>query len=113
MSQSEYTDGVLTKFWDDTTRTYHEYDATGVETYTRPYTDDENATADAAAVDNELAENKSTIETNLAADLDAMQAILDQTNANLRADPSQEIKDIAQAVRRLTRIALDDYSGTE
>jgi len=42
-----------------------------------------------------------------------MQAVIDQTNEQLRADPSQEIKDIARAVRRLIRMALDDYSGTE
>ena len=82
-------------------------------TLTRPYTAEENATADAEAVEATQTANKSTIETNLEADLAAMQAIKDQTNADLRADPSQEIKDIATAVRRLIRMAIDDYSGTE
>ena len=43
-------DGVLRKWWDDATRTYHEYDAASVETLARPYTAEENADADAAAL---------------------------------------------------------------
>jgi hypothetical protein len=42
-----------------------------------------------------------------------MQAIKDQTNADLRADPSQEIKDLATAVRRLIKMSLNDFTEPE
>lgn len=44
-----YEDGVLYAQWDDTTRTYTEYDATGKVTLTRPYTAAETAQANAEA----------------------------------------------------------------
>ena len=42
-----------------------------------------------------------------------MQGIIAQTNAELRADPAQEIKAMARVIRRLTRIALNDFDGTD
>jgi hypothetical protein len=42
--------GILRKWWDDATRTYHEYDEVAVETLARPYTAAENADADARAL---------------------------------------------------------------
>jgi len=57
--------------------------------------------------------NKSQIETNIEQDYAKMQAIEAQTNADIRADPSQEIKDLARAVRRLDRMALENFSGTD
>jgi hypothetical protein len=107
-----YQDTGATSF-DDTTRTATEYDAAGDLIGDRPYTEEENARADAAVVGAQETANKSEVETNLEEDLAAMQAVIDQTNEQLRADPSQEIKDIARAVRRLIRMALDDFSGTE
>ena len=41
-----------------------------------------------------------------------MQGIIDQTNAELKTDPSQEIKDIARAVRRLDRKVARILDGT-
>jgi hypothetical protein len=105
--------GAIREFWDDDTRTYTSWDAAGTVTETRPYTAEENTAADATATVEQETANKSTIELNLEEDLDAMQAIIDQTNEELRADPSQEIKEIARAARRLIRLALDDYTGTE
>ena len=99
--------------FDDSTRIATEYDAEGALVGERPYTAEENARAEQNAANETAETNKSTVETNLEADLAAMQAIIDQTNADLRADPSQEIKEIARAVRRLIRSALDDYSGAE
>lgn len=58
-------------------------------------------------------ENKSNTELNLEADKILMQAIKDQPNADLRADPSQEIKDIAVAVRRLINMALADFDEVD
>lgn len=52
MSERLYTDGVLREFWDDSTSTYTEYDATGAVTSTRPYTADETARAAAEAAQN-------------------------------------------------------------
>jgi len=99
--------------FDDSTRIATEYDAEGALIGERPYTAEENARAEQNIANEQAVENKTTVEINLEEDLAAMQAILDQTNAELRADPSQEIKSIAKAVRRLIRSALDDYSGTE
>ena len=115
MSDSVYTNGVLRQEWDDNTRTYSEYDESGtlIEGMPRPYNSEENARADASLSQAMVEQNKVTVQQNLAADLTEMQNILAQTNATLRDDPSQEIKSIARAVRRLTRAALGDYSGTE
>lgn len=41
-----YNNGVLREQWDDGTRTYTAWDASGVQTSTRPYTTQENADAD-------------------------------------------------------------------
>jgi hypothetical protein len=113
VSAQVYQDGVLREEWNDATRTYTAWDANGVVTDERPYTTDENAAADARAATDQQAQNKSTIEANLEQDYLNMQDIEAQSNADLRADPSQEIKDIARAVRRLTRMALENYSGTD
>ena len=109
----DYQDDVHTELnW--TTRIANEYEPGGVVLIqTRPFTAEENATADAMLVQDQHTANKSTIETNLEQDYLAMQAIEAQSNADLRADPSQEIKQIARAVRRLTRLALENYSGTD
>lgn len=112
MSAYSYQDGILREEWDDVTRIHTVWDATGAQLSTRPYTTAENAAADAAAQQQLLASNKSTVQTNLAQDLDAMQAIIDETNADLRTDPSQELKDIARAMRRSIRMALQQFDGT-
>lgn len=49
MSAQRYEGDVLREWWDDATRTYTEYDETGTVVSTRPYTDEENAQADAEA----------------------------------------------------------------
>lgn len=107
--------GVLRESWDyeATPRTVTFWDENGVLIETRPYTPEENAQADAEAVQTQQEGNKSTVETNLEQDYLNMQAIKAQTNADLRADPSQEIKQIADAVRRLTRMALEDFTGVD
>ena len=103
MNHETYTDGVLRQRWDDTARTYTEWDAQGVQISTRPYTTEENAAADQRAAAALLVTNEATISTNLQQDLATMQAIIDQTNADLKADPAQEIKDLARVARRLIR----------
>ena len=103
MSTQRYKDGILRKFWDDDTRTYTEWDDQGQQIDSRPYTSEENAAADVRAIAEAEESNEVTISTKLIDDLAAMQAIIDQTNADLRTDPSREIKDLARATRRLIR----------
>ena len=57
--------------------------------------------------------NDVTISSKLVSDLEAMQAVLDRANAELRDDPSREIKDTAKAVRRLIRKVEHILDGTE
>lgn len=105
-----YEDGRLIGSWDDTTRTYTDH-RTG---QSRPYTAEENTAADARAAQTQAQANVTSTSTKLiTVDFPAMQAILSQTNADLRADPSQEIKDLARAVRRLTRRVENLTDGSE
>jgi hypothetical protein len=108
----EYQDDGKTSF-DDSTRIATEYDVNDELIGERSYTEDENLRADKNAVVINEQENKSTIEVNLEADLAKMQAIKDQANADLRADPSQEIKELAVAVRRLIKMQLEDFETAE
>jgi hypothetical protein len=62
---------------------------------------------DIAANDAEIGNKIETV------DMPAMQAIINQTNADIRTDPSQEIKDIARAIRRLDRKVQGLLDGTE
>jgi len=57
--------------------------------------------------------NQRAIETNLAQDLEAMQAILDTPNATINSNPAAVIKDIARMNKRLGRTAIDDYSEAD
>lgn len=98
-----WVDGVLREQWDETARVLTSWDEHGVQVEQRPYTAQENTAADARAVVETLAANEKSISAKLANDLAAMQAILDQTNADLNAGPAQELKDLAKAVRRLIR----------
>ena len=104
--------GVLMEDWDDVAHVVKFY-TNGVETSSRPYTAEEEALAVVRAEQMVLSNNQSTVEKNLEQDYLNMQAIEGQSNAELRTDPSQEIKDIARAIRRLTRMALDDFSGSD
>ena len=59
------------------------------------------------------AANAEVVRTDLEPKLTNMQAILDQTNADIRTDPSQEIKDPARAVRLLIRMSLGKYDAAD
>jgi hypothetical protein len=61
----------------------------------------------------ESATNRATIEVNLEQDLAAMQTIIDTANATINASPAAHIKAIARNLRRLDRIALGQYDGTD
>lgn len=62
MIRETYIDGVLRERWDDTTRTYTAWDASGVQTSTRPYTAAENAAADASAAALAASTNLATLQ---------------------------------------------------
>lgn len=61
MSSETYTDGVLRERWDDTTRTYKAWNASGQQTSTRPYTAAENAAADAALAQEQASAEAATL----------------------------------------------------
>ena len=97
---------------DDTTRTATVYDQYNNVVETRPYTDLENAAADARALNDTRAENEATLNSGLSEQIDnaiarkdAMAAIKAMTNADINDNPSRHIKDVADAVR-LTNGAL-------
>lgn len=114
MIHQNAVNGVVREEWDDSTRMYSTYDESGTQTSTRPYTAEENADADVREAGYQQAANDAEIGTKIeTVDMPAMQAILDQTNANIRTDPSQEIKDLAKAVRRLDRKVQKILDGTE
>jgi hypothetical protein len=98
-----WSSDVLRERWDDTARTYTAWDASGTQVEQRAYTVEENEAADARAASEALRVNEQSISTKLAADMAAMQAILDQSNAELNAGPAQELKDLARTARRLIR----------
>lgn len=109
-----WQDGILRERWDDGTRLYTAWDEMGAQIDQRPYTAAENADADARAAAAQLEANETTIASRLVTvDMPAMQAIIDQANADLRADPSQEIKNIARAVRRLARKVETLFDSTD
>lgn len=99
-------------FLDETTRTATVYDEHGEQVSTRPYTAEENAIADAADTAALEESNRASIEESLAAALADLQAVIDQSNADLRADPSQEIKTISRAMRRTIRLLIRRFDGT-
>ena len=97
---------------DDATRTATVYDQYNNVVETRPYTDLENAAADARALNDTRAENEATLNSGLSEQIDnaiarkdAMAAIKAMTNADINANPARHIKDVADAVR-LTNGAL-------
>lgn len=98
--------------YDDTARQARVYSMQKVLQSSRAYTPEENAAADAAAAANVQQTNKGAIEANILSDLAAMQTIISDTNANINANPAARIKDIAQAIRRLDRMALQKFDGT-
>jgi hypothetical protein len=102
---------VTTKY-DYTTRTVTVWD-NGTQVESRAFTAAENAQADAAAIEMAAIVNEATISSNLASDLIALQAIIDQTNADINASPASEIKDLARVARRLIRKVEQILDGTD
>lgn len=104
-----------TREYDDDLRLVTIRDSTGIVIQQRPYTVEENSTADAkqTLVTNETTltvDAKTTIVT-LQQSTIALQAIIDKTNANIgpadTKDLAREVKTIARQVLRLTRLQVN------
>ena len=97
----------------DTTRTVTMYDESGAVTSTRPYTSDENATADAAIQAAVLDANRKALLDGLKAVIDAavarqadVQTVLDTTNSTINGSPAGYLKTIARATKRQDRAII-------
>lgn len=99
--------------WDDATRTVRTIDpVTGAVISTRPYDASENANADAAAKAAADAAAEQAIRDALSAALTDLQAILDDTNANINSNPALRIKTLARSIRRVIRLQIRKLDGT-
>lgn len=96
--------------WDDATRTVTCYDADGVAT-TRPYDDSENQNADAVAEQALEEQRAATISAALNSSLATLQAIIDDTNANINTNPASRIKDMARVQRGVIRLVIRRLDG--
>lgn len=103
--------GVTRQWWDDATRTYHEYDAAAVETFSRPYSVQENADADARALAATQDANRRSIEDKLDAAMADIQALLDTSAGTINAGPAPFIKTLARVARLLIRLARRRFDG--
>jgi hypothetical protein len=104
-----YENGVFVERWDDNTRTYADFRTDPVTT--RPYTAQEHLDADERAAQATEDANRRTVDEALDLRMGTMQAIVDDTNANINSNPAARIKDIARAVRLLIRQARGDFDG--
>lgn len=103
--------GVTRQWWDDTTRTYHEYSAAGVETLARAYTTQENADADARAAATLADANRRSIEDKLDTAMAEVQTLLDTSNATINSGPAPYIKTLARVARLLIRLVRRRFDG--
>jgi len=111
MNTEIWENGVLRTRWDITSRTVSSWDANGVLIEERPYTAAENASADAMVATEALnAAQKATRErvklivTELQAEKDRVQLVIDKTNANITG---ADTKDVARAAKRIADAAID------
>jgi hypothetical protein len=114
MSAYYYRDGVLREHYDDEAREYRTYSPTGGLTSTRPYTPDEVARVEAGLpVDGGAGQAQATIEDALSTALTELQTLIATDNAVLRDNPAPALKIIARALRRIIRILLRRFDGTD
>jgi len=100
--------GVVRVRWDDTARVRTEWDKDGTQTDQQPYTTEENAAADQRAIEEQarLAYEQTrqaikAIVTDLKAEKDRAQAVIDNANATSRE------KDLGRACKRIADAAID------
>jgi thioredoxin-like negative regulator of GroEL len=110
MSTKRYQNNVVVEEWNDDTRTYTDYRPN--TNVTRAYNAAENAAADANATAKTQAASAATLKQDLDAALTSLQAIIDDTNANINQNPAQRIKDIARALKKTIRVVNDRFEAT-
>lgn len=77
----------------------------------RPYTDDENAAADERIALEQADAVKAQIEGMLNDALAQLQAIIDDTNANINAAPAIRIKVLARTLKGIVRVLLHRFDS--
>jgi hypothetical protein len=111
MSIRNYVDGVLAYEWDDDTRTYTDHTVDPPES--RPYSEEENARADASQQQAQAEANSAEITSDLDQALTDLQVIIDSDNATINDNPAGEIKDIARVVKKAIRKINERFEATE
>lgn len=123
MSAEVYVAGVVRERWDDTTRTYTAFNASGVQISSRPYTAAENTQANAEAVNQTAQTNKVTLLTDAKADLavldssvTALNVVIAKANNTIAGGDTkqvaQEARSIARATKRLVRLITESLDAT-
>ena len=99
---------------DDASRTVTTYDETGAVTSSRPYTADENATADSAIAEAAAQAQREAdrltvrqIVIDLRAEKARAQAVIDTPNATIKSNPAPYVVDVARAAKRIADAAID------
>lgn len=103
MSTDVYRDNVLRERWDDATRTYTAWNASGVQASSRPYTAQENAYADAVAAQ---AQRDSNADTLTAQGIAAIQANIDWVATTL-----PQVKTAVDAMQAKAAITTGTTNG--
>lgn len=114
MSREVYTASVLRERWDDATRLYTAWNASGAQTSQRAYTAEENTAADAEAAALAIDTNRSGITTkavNALAANDTYQAIASPSNAQVVAQVDLLTRECSGLIRLLLN-RLDTTNGT-
>lgn len=98
--------------FDETARVVRTVTADGVLVSTRPFSADENATADAQVAAAADAAAVASIQEALVSSMTDLQTILDTAPATLNAGPAAAIKTLARTQRRAIRLLAHRLDGT-
>lgn len=100
--------GDVLEWWDDDTRTHHDF----LNDTTRPYTEDENAAADARAIEQTEASNEETLRTRASAALVANREFLAIARPT-EVQTVAQVKALTRQMNALARLVLGDLTGTD
>lgn len=103
---------VLREWWDDASRTYFAYSASGEQVSSRPYTTEENALADAEASLETALSNREQIETKAAQALAANATFL-ALNSPTNAQTLAQVKMLTRECTALIRLVLSRLETTD
>lgn len=113
MNEEVYTaGGILRKRWDDSARTYTEWDEAGQVIESRPYTTEENAEADLRATAEAEESNKRTIESQAVTALTSNRAYLDIVGPS-QAEAVAQVADLTQQMNGVIRLLLNRLDATD